>query len=181
MASKWEVKFDQAKLREAKQVFKQIAAAIDPALSFSLSSLWKVAQQEVQEGFRAAAILVRDKARANAAIGGVPRRLFSGPRPAIFAFTDFQHGTDDKRKRSALVGIRTGAAPRKDKTLYVEWGRKGRGLKGISLARIFESGTHRGIRPRRFFRSAVFSTRSAVARMVTQAYYRAIATLNRNQ
>ena len=191
MASKFEIKFDQARLREAKAAFKFIAASLDPAKTQSLTSLWKLAQDEVQSGFRAAAVMVRDKARAYAAGKGVPKRLYSGARPAIFAFTDFAAGRDDKRKRSALVGVRTGlATAAKDPSLYVQWGigsrRKngsiaGRGLS-MRLGGIFERGTeNRRIKPARYFRSAIFSTRGSVARMLTQAYYKAAATINRNR
>lgn len=192
MASKWEIKFDQAKLREAKEVFRKIAASIDPAESISLNSLWSVAQKEVQNGFRAAAIVVRDKARSYAASAQVPKRLYTGARPAIFAFSDFDAARDDKRKRSALVGVRTGLSHRApDPTLYVRWGSGHKRRKGgsvasgglsMSLAAIFERGTaNRRIKATRYFRSAVFSTRSAIANMLTQAYYRAAAHINRNK
>lgn len=76
MASKWAVKFDAAKLREAKAAFKSIANSMDPG-GGNVSALWKIAQGEVQDGFRKAAQLVRDKTRSNAASQGAPKRLGS--------------------------------------------------------------------------------------------------------
>lgn len=192
MASKWKVKFAQGGLREAKAVFRSIAASIDPAES-NLSAIWKQAQNEVQEGFRRAALTVRDKARGNAQSAGVPRRLYTGSKPAIFAFSDFKAGQDDKRKRSALVGVRTGLATRAyDERLFIRWGfgskRKKDGSTAtgglsMSLGALFERGRKGGgrIRAARFFRGAVFGTRSQVAQMLTQAYYRAAALINRNK
>jgi hypothetical protein len=188
VAGKFEIKFDQARLREAKAAFKFIAASLDPAKTQSLTSLWKLAQDEVQSGFRAAAVMVRDKARAYAAGKGVPKRLYSGARPAIFAFTDFAAGRDDKRKRSALVGVRTGlATAAKDPSLYVQWGigsrRKngsiaGRGLS-MSLAAIFERGTqNRRIKPIRYFRGAIYATRGKVLTKLAEAYRLAGYKLN---
>ena len=191
MASKWAVKFDAAKLREAKAAFRSIAQSMDPG-GADVSALWKIAQNEVQDGFRKAAQLVRDKTRTNAAAQGAPKRLYTGARPAIFSFADFNASADPKRKRSALVGMRTGLSVGRDEpNLYVRWGngakrRKGgttaaRGLS-MSIAALFERGTaDRRIKPGRFFRSAVFGTRSTVYQMLTRAYTRAIATLNRNQ
>lgn len=189
MDTKWEVKFAQGGLREAKAMFRNIAASIDPAES-NLSAIWKIAQDEVQDGFRRAAITVRDKARGNAQSAGVPRRLYSGPKPAIFAFSDFKAGQDDKRKRSSLVGVRTGLASRAyDERLFIRWGfgskRKKDGSTAtgglsMSLGALFERGRKGGgrIKAARYFRGAVFGTRAQVAQMLTQAYHKAAALLN---
>lgn len=191
MAKNWSARFDAARLKETKQAFREIANAMDPGGNRA-GSFWRVAQEEIQNGLRMAAVMVRDKARSGAASSEAPRRLYTGSKPAIFAFSDFNAGTDDKRKRSVLVGMRTGLSSRaKDPRLYVTWGtggikRKsgtfaGRGLS-MSLAALFEKGrADRRIKPKRFFRAAVFSTRSAVSNVLTSAYARAVAVINRNK
>lgn len=189
MAKNWGAKFDAARLREAKAAFRAIAEVVDPGGN-RVGAAWENARAEVQDGFRSAALVVRDKARAGAASAGAPKRLYSGDKPAIFAFSDFNAATDDKRKRAVLVGMRTGlASAAKDPRLFVTWGkgatrRKGgtvaaRGLS-MSLAALFERGrADRRIKPGRFFRSAIFSTRSTVARLLTSAYAKAVGTINR--
>lgn len=191
MAKKWELKFDQARLRESKQMFAEVAKSIDPATSDSqLRSLYQLAKKEVEDGLRQAAIYVRDRARQNAANKGAPRRLYTGTKPAIFAFTDFNATADPKRQRSALIGARTGlSAKAKDERLYVTWGRGAKRMKGgtiaanglsMSIAALFERGTRdRRIKPGRFLRDAFFGTRGYVSRALTQAYYRALKQLNR--
>lgn len=154
--------------------FSDIAKAVDG----SKATMFQRAAVGITDAFREAAHIVRDRARGNAQSGGVPKRLYSGSRPAIFAFTEFDAARDKKRQRSALVGVRTGAPPRKDPRLYVEWGKAG-GRKGMSLARIFESGTRHGIRPRRYFRSAIFATRGRVLSVLTDGYRRAVDIFNK--
>jgi hypothetical protein len=187
----WAVTFDRMRLTEAKQMFVDIAKSIDPATSKSdLKLLYGRAKAEIEEGYRIAAVWVRDKARQNAQSGRTPRRLYSGTRPAIFAFSDFDSARDDKRKRSSLVGVRTGLSYKaKDERLYIEWGygnrrrkdnSKASGGLSMSLGALFERGTQdRRIKPRRFFRSAVWASRSYVAQILTSAYYRAIGHLNK--
>lgn len=191
MAKKWELKFDQARLREAKQMFSEVAKSIDPATSDSqLRALYQLAKKEVEDGLRQAAIYVRDRARQNASSKRAPRRLYTGSRPAIFAFADFDATRDPKRQRSALVGARTGLSVKnKDERLYVTWGRGAKRMKGgtvaanglsMSMAALFERGTRdRRIKPGRFLRDAFFGTRGYVLQAMTQAYRRALAQLNK--
>ena len=172
MARKWAV--EAKNLKEMKLRFADISRTIDGDRLTSLRSVAKY----ITEAYQTAATAVRDRARYNAQTKGVPRRLFSGSRPAIFSFAEFDASTDRKRNRSALVGVRTGAPPRRDPRLYVEWGRQ-TARKGMSLARIFESGTRRGIRPGRYFRSAIFATRGRVIAILTTAYKNAVDRMNR--
>lgn len=191
MAKNWGAKFDAARLSEAKAAFRQIAESVDPG-GTRVESAWKLVQNEVQEAFRSAAIIVRNKARVGAEVTKAPSRLYSGSRPAIFAFTDFDAARDDRRKRSVLVGMRTGLSKQAhDGSLYVQWypksnrrkkdgSRLSHGGLSMSLATLFEKGTlDRRIKPGRFFRSAIFSTRSTVARLLTSAYAKAVGTINR--
>lgn len=191
MASKWAIKFDQARLREAKQMFVEIAKSIDTSTPDSqIRAAYQLAKTAVEEGLRQAAIHVRDKARQNASAKGAPRRLYSGGRPAIFAFSDFDAARDPKRARSALVGARTGlSVAAKDERLYVRWGRGSKrrsdgtvaaGGLSMSLAALFERGRKdRRIKPGRFMRDAFYGTRGFVAQIMTRAYYKALAQLNR--
>jgi hypothetical protein len=191
VAKKWELRFDQARLREAKQMFSEVAKSIDPATSDSqLRALYQLAKKEVEDGLRQAAIYVRDRARQNASSKRAPRRLYTGSRPAIFSFADFDATRDPKRQRSALVGARTGLSVKnKDERLYVTWGRGAKRMKGgtvaanglsMSMAALFERGTRdRRIKPGRFLRDAFFGTRGYVVQAMTQAYRRALAQLNK--
>lgn len=191
MATKWELKFAAGGLKEAKTVFRKIEASIDPAVKVNLSAAYKLVRGEIQQGFYNAAAAVRDDARRRAQSAGVPRRIYSGNRPAIFAFADFEHGKDDKRKRSALVGVRTGLATRaRDANLYIQWypkgnrrskdnSRLGYGGLSVSFGGFFERGRlDKKIKPARFFRGAVYSQRANVLRFLTQAYYKAAAIIN---
>lgn len=162
--SRWALEF--ANYKEVRGRFTGFAAVLqgdNPALFQQVSRV-------IVEAYKKAADLVRDKARSNAISGGVPSRLFSGANPAIFSYADVVSATTGKRKQSALVGVRTGAPPRRDMAIYREWGKKSGHLKGISIARIFETGTRRGIKGRRFFRSAIFATRGRVLTMLADAY-----------
>jgi hypothetical protein len=173
-------------LREIRLRFSDIAKAMAGDRTPTLSRVSKT----VVDAYGDAAMFVRDKARSNASSAGVPRRLFSGSRPAIFAFADFDAASDNKRKRSSLVGVRTGLSSRaKDPHLFIEWGKGHRRRKdgtiaqrglAMSFGALFERGTqNRRIRAARYFRSAVFSTRGAVARILTTAYERAVEVLNK--
>jgi len=168
------IKCQVQNLREMKKRFSDIAKTVDRETGTPFKSI----ATGITKAYALAARVVRDKARSNASSGTVPRRLYSGSKPAIFAFTDFDSSANKKRSRSSLVGVRTGAPPRKDLRLYVEWGKRGGKQLGMSLARIFESGTRKGIKARRFFRSAVFATRSRVLSILTDAYTEAIRKFN---
>jgi hypothetical protein len=172
MARKWAV--EAKNLKEMKLRFRDIGKVIDG----ERLTMFQAVAKGVTEAYKTAATAVRDRARYNAQAKGVPRRLYSGARPAIFSFAEFDASYDKKRNRSALVGVRTGAPPRRDDRLYVEWGNQ-TARKGMSLARIFESGTRKGIRPTRFFRSAIFATRGKVIAILTTAYRGAIDKINR--
>jgi hypothetical protein len=192
MAKKnWAITFDRMRLTDAKKKFIDIAKSIDPATSKAdLQALYRRAKSEIEDGYRMAALYVRDRARLNASASGAPRRLYSGNRPAIFSFADFDSAKDDRRKRSSLVGVRTGLSYwTPDEDLYVRWGygarRKKDGTRAhgglsMSLGALFERGTQdKRIRPKRYFRKAVFSARSYIAQTLTTAYHRAIGHLNR--
>jgi len=183
---KWAVELKN--LKEIKLTFRDIAKAVEGKLK---AGQLKYAGIAVQEGYQKAAIVIRDRARANAQSGGAPRRLYAGPRPAIFAFSDFDSARDDKRKRSSMVGVRTGLAYRTpDSHLYVRWdprsnrrskdnSRIGFGGLSISFGRLFESGTKdRRIKPLRYFRSAIFQTRGTVISILTRAYQSAATAIN---
>lgn len=168
------IKCQVENLRELKMRFSDIGKTVNG----ERVSAFQTISRGIQEGYRLAAGVVLDQARKNAASGNTPSRLYSGSKPAIFSFTDFNSSTDNRRARSAMVGVRTGAPPRKDSRLYVEWGSRSGHKKGMSLGRIFESGTRRGIKPRRYFRNAWFSTRSKVLSILTSAYTEAIRRFN---
>lgn len=183
------VEFSFTRLSEAKKAFKSMALAMDPAAKNELPALYKLASGEIQDGLRSIAIVIRDEARRGAAATRSPRRLYAGARPAIFAFSDFDAARDDKRKRSVLVGMRTGLSSRApDPNLYIRWGvgqkrqRDGsiasRGLS-MSLAALYERGTANGrLRPGHFFAGAIGSSKSQSMRLLTLAYERAVERLN---
>lgn len=175
-------------LRELKATFRDIASAVSGEKSKGILQYAGIA---IQNAYGAAARLIRDRARSNASGGGAPRRLYAGARPAIFAFSDFQAGRDDRRKRSSLVGVRTGLSTRaRDPHLYIQWFPKGNRRKkdgtrlsygglSMSLGALFERGTKdRRIRPLRYFRSAIFATRGQVLNLLTRAYQAAGAKIN---
>jgi len=174
-------------LRELKATFRSVAASVSGEQN---SGLLKYVGIAIQDAYAAAARLIRDRARSNAASGGAPKRLYSGARPAIFSFADFKAGNTDKRKRSSLVGVRTGLSTRsRDPNLFVQWhpksGQRRDGSRlqsgglSMSLAALFERGTKdRRIRPLRYFRSAIFATRGQVIGMLTRAYQAAGAKIN---
>lgn len=175
-------------LRELKLQFKQIAAAVSAERFPGALQYVGIA---IQDAYGVAARMVRDKARSNAAGSSAPRRLYSGPRPAIFAFSDFDSGRTAKHKRSSMVGVRTGLSTRaRDPHLFIQWfpksGRRNKdgsrlshGGLSMSLGALFERGTKdRRIRPLRYFRSAIYSTRGAVLNTLTRAYQSAAARIN---
>lgn len=175
-------------LRELKVTFREIASAVSGEKAKGMLQYAGIA---IQDAYGKAARLIRDRARSNASGAGAPRRLYSGARPAIFAFSDFQAGRDDKRKRSSLVGVRTGLSTRaRDPHLFIQWhprsGRRSkdgsrlqRGGLSMSLGALFERGTKdRRIRPLRYFRSAIFATRGQVLGLLTRAYQAAGMKIN---
>ena len=177
--------------KEARAAFNAVVLALDPRATNQLPSLYRLAQGEVQEGMRSAGEAVRDKARRNAGSMRVPRRIYTGAKPAIFSFADFNAGSDDKRKRAVLVGVRTGLATRApDPDLYIRWGKGAKRHKdgstatgglSMSFGALFQRGTlDRRIRPTHYFTSAVNTTKGAIVRLMTVAYQKATATLNRN-
>lgn len=188
------VTFEMFRFKEAKESFRQAALAMDPASANTLRDSYKRASGEIQEGFRRAALTIRDAAKSNAASSGAPRRLWSGVRPAIFAFSDFDSAKDDRRKRSVLVGVRTGLSYRaKQRELYIQWrpagntrkkdeSKLGHGGLSMSFGALFEKGTANGrVRARHYFQSAIASASSQVLHMVTLAYQRATEHLNRDK
>lgn len=178
--------------REAKQAFVSLVKAMDPATgSGEVRGLYRIAQEDIRSAIAAAGQFLRDKARSNAAVTGSPRRLSQGSKPAIFSFADFNAASDDKRKRSVLVGVRTGLASRaKDPRLFIQWGsgakrRKDgstahRGLS-MSFGALFERGTANGrVRARHYFANAVTTTQGQIKVAIGNAYRRAVEILNRN-
>jgi hypothetical protein len=171
-------------VKELKATFADLVRASDPALP-----RLRYAGENVQDAYRRAAIVVRDKARSNAQASGSPRRLYGGSRPAIFAFSDFDATRDSKRSRSAMVGVRTGLSARaKDENLYVRWfygsrrkdGSRADGGLSMSLGALFERGRKdRRIRPKRYFRGAIFGTRGTVLRILRAAYEKALAIVGK--
>ncbi len=175
-------------LRELKVQFRDIAKSVSGERAVGVLQNVGIA---IQNAYGAAAVLIRDKARSNAAAGRAPRRLYSGARPAIFAFSDFESGRSNKQKRSSLVGVRTGLSARSpDPNLFVTWHPKSGTRKkdgsrlqsgglSMSLAALYERGTKdRRVRPIRYFRSAIFSTKGQVIGLLTRAYQAAGAKIN---
>lgn len=177
-------------LKEQRARFRSFAKAIEGGGSGSAgATVFQRARLGITDAYAKAAQFIRDRARSGASSGGAPKRLWTGPRPAIFAFTDFDASSDDKRKRSSMVGVRTGLSSRaKDPNLYIQWGRGSRrrrdnsiaaGGLSMSFGALFERGTqNRRIRPIRYFRRAIFATRSQVLRMLTDAYRRATSAIS---
>ncbi|CAB4166671.1 hypothetical protein UFOVP836_48 [uncultured Caudovirales phage] len=143
----------------------------------------------VKQGFASAAIKMQMAVRSS--LGGRSNRLTT----ATFAFYDLDAGRTKAQKRSSLVGVKTGAPPRKNPKLYVEWGDNAKGhatyrshlikrnggfrigALGMSLARIMESGT-RYQRGTKFFSSAIRETKSAAIQILVTAYKDAIRLFN---
>lgn len=144
------------------------------------------AKNYIGEAFASVARLIRDKARTNLASSRYPKVTRRLDR-AIFAFTDPSR-PKDRNRRSALVGIRTGAPPRKDSFIYAVWGVGSRRRKdgsvavnglGVSFAHIFNRGTlSRKIKPTRFFHNALYQTKAAAVQIIKNAYNRAVNSVN---
>lgn len=182
-------------LKELKLTFRDIATTFDKSKDGkALKGTLRVATLAIGKAYEDAARFVRDTARSNAAGKRAPRRLYSGTRPAIFSIWDPDVTANEKKRGSALVGARTGLSRHTpDPHLYVNWnpssGRRkkdnsriGHGGLSISFAGLFERGTaNRRIKPTRFFRSAIYSTKSAVVSILTRAYRSAIELANKYQ
>ena len=167
-----------ANLKETQVRFAEIVRAMDG----EDKSVYRAAKERISKRFVEVSRYLRDKARLNVAMAGGPQRV----RAAIFAFTDFDASRVPSRKRSTLVGVRTGAPPRHDPHIFFTWGRgstrrKGGGIAhrgiGMSLGRIFESGT-RFVRGSRYFRNAVFSTKTTILRQLADAYKDAVRMMS---
>lgn len=160
-----------------------------------------VAQQHlrtINESFGMAAQILRDRMRSNAAAQGWPRRLIR----AIFKYND--PGAKG-RWGSALAGVRTGAPPHRDNEIYREWKaryefqpltfsrRKGMKVKdlnpagkliGMSLARIYESGTQnptawtrKPLRARRAIAPAIYATANRMKEAIRLGYEKTMVAI----
>ena len=122
---------------------------------------------------------LRDKIRAVARANDVPKRV----QNAVFSFSDPNAPKGTRKKRSALVGVRKGAPPRRDPNLYVEWKGSGKTI-GMSLATIFEKGTRKqngnGIRGKYYFLLSVKSMQAKLIRRATDIYKSAVDRLNKS-
>lgn len=160
--------------RELKEIEKTISGARNVGIFQAVS-------KEIDKDIAGIATDLRDRIRSIAEAAKVPKRVIR----AVFAFTDPNAPSPRRNQRASLVGVRKGAPPRKDKSIYVEWGgtaRSGNSSSsnlGMSLATIFETGTSRGITGRRYFSSAVNTFRSTILTRVADAYKKAIDELNR--
>lgn len=160
------------------------------------SAVTRLAHQMLQTHLGAAAGVIRDAARTNAASSNWPAAVVR----AIFKYSDLKD-SERRKQRGALAGIRTGAPTRGraavlrsgpkmkgrvDKEgIYIEWNaaykmgprRRGKGrivgtpgkLLGMSLARVMESGTTHN-RATSAFRRAVVSKRQEVLNRATAGY-----------
>jgi hypothetical protein len=167
--------------------------------AFGELSAMLLAEGRVEKYKRGLDMVKRGFADASIKMGMAVRATVS-PRSnrlttATFAFHDLDKGRTKAQKRSALVGVKTGAPPRKDPKLYVEWGdnakghatyrshliKRGGGFRigalGMSLARIMESGT-RFQAGTKFFSSAIRETKSAAIQTLVNAYKDAIKLFN---
>jgi hypothetical protein len=184
MARKWAVEL--ASLKANKAEFSKISSTIDRTQQGYRSIV-----DRLHEAFKAAAILVRYKAMTNASAGGAPQRIHSSTKAAIFAYLKLDASSNPKRKGSPLIGVRTGKF-HNDERLWKTWGvgsarRKDGSIAknglSMSLGAMFERGTRRGgkrtIRPIRFFRNAVFSSKPRIYSILADAYRRAIQQLNK--
>ena len=167
---KWGVQI--AGLKDAQLSFKALEQAI--GLNTTKADVQGIRQQLTMELGNLADYL-RDKIRGYIASTGAPKRL-SG---AAFSYKDISkepqgwRGVKTRRYRGVLVGVRKGAPPRRDDRLYVEWSGSGKSI-GMSLSTLFEKGTRsKSIKPKRFFRSAVFSSRAYILSTLTNSYRRA--------
>lgn len=188
--------------KESRIAFRELVKAMDPAASSDrVRGLYRIAQNGIRDALSAGGDFARDAARSMAATTRAPKRLFSGPRPAIFSFSDWYAANDGRHKRSVLVGVRTGLsrhAP--DPSLYIQWSPKSNKRRkdgsainykwlgryfdsglSMSLGALFERGTqNRRIKPKNFFRFGVASAQSRIFSLVGSAYRRAVVILNQN-
>jgi len=163
-------------LNAVRKRFREISKVIegrDP-------ELYKQAWSVITKAFATQADALRDKTRLRRAIKSAPRRLDK----AIFSFSDISKVKSMTKRRSVLVGIRTGAPPRIDRKIYKEWGGKlgahnVRVTKrvGMSIARMFESGTQK-IQGMNFFKSAIMQTRDGILRKLAESYSQAVKMMS---
>ena len=165
---KWSLEFRsfQRVKREMKSIGKLMSG--DPG---RLEFFQRIAD-ELTSDIATLGVQLRDKIRSVGRANGIPNRVVN----ATFAFSDPGAARRKKWQRSALVGVRKGAPPRKDSRLYVEWSGGGKQL-GESLATIFEKGT-KHIRGKYYFLLGVKSMSAALLRRATEAYKSAVEKLN---
>lgn len=151
-----------------KRVSQFVSAMSDPERA--------AAKETVAAGIADAAVYVRDQMRAKQRAAGWPKRL----EAAAFAFTDLQKS--QRGRLTALAGVRTGAPPRLDQRIYMEWSpRSGNTSKraakakdrrqaaghnptkiGMSLAAMYEYGTSK-MRARPAIRSVIYGSSTVTA------------------
>jgi|GEM_PF-2684479 len=162
----WRIEFKN--LRSLQRNFRALSDTIDGRTN---GGFYQKQSEYLKFQFGIIAASLRNRIRAKSSGLGVPSRV----QRAVFSFADFDAARSSAGKRSALVGVRTGAPPRHDKAIFRQWQGKQQGRKlGISLARIFESGTKRGITPKRYFESSIEAYKSSVLQAVAEAYKQAI-------
>lgn len=173
-AGRWRVEI--AGLKDVQTSFADLSALL---LADGRIEKYQRGLEVVKYGFAQASFMLRDAARST--LGNRSRRVTA----ATFAFADLDAGRTKAQKRTSLVGVRTGAPPRLDRSIYRVWGagstrRNGttatNGL-GISLGRIFESGT-RYQRGTKFFSSAIRASKSRAIQTLITAYKDAIRLFN---
>ena len=119
--------------------------------------------------FAEAANSLRDSMKSAASSGRVSTRV----QKAIFSFYQFDAPKLSKYKRSALVGVRTGAPPRHDPNIFRIWGSGGQ-KRGMSLARMFETGVRGKIAPRYYIGATAIMQTGNVLRKLVDGYRRAV-------
>jgi hypothetical protein len=126
-----------------------------------------------------AAEIIRDSIASRTISQRWPRAVSD----AAFAFTDLSKVQG--KKRQALVGIPTGAPQGKrpsirtrenPRGLYVEWGKRSGAKRGMSLARIFESGTKK-FAARPVMQQAVHQAGPAALKAMGDGYRAVLADL----
>lgn len=163
-------------LNAVRRRFTSISKAIEGESPDLFKSAWGV----ITEAFTAVSDELRDKTKLRRAIKSAPRRLDK----AIFSFSDLSKVRSKAKRRSVLVGVKTGAPPRLDTNLYKRWGRRlnahnvvTKRAVGMSIARMFESGTSK-IQPMNFFASAITQSRSGILKRLAEAYSRAVEMMS---
>jgi len=168
-----------AELRNLNAVRRKFTS-ISKAIEGENPDLFKNAWSVITDAFAAASNELRDKTKLRRAIKSAPRRLDR----AIFSFSDLSKVKSKAKRRSVLVGVKTGAPPRLDTNLYKIWGQRlnshnvvTKRAVGMSIARMFESGTSK-IQPMNFFASAITQSRSEIIKRLSDAYSRAVELMS---